>query len=99
MNEHIPYHHLSQQEALESLGSDHAGLTWTEVEKRWHQYGQNIIERGKGQQAEIPPRTLLNPRCLYSGCSAIISLCRSCIDAMSLVQYPHKYSHWLFPGI
>ena len=80
----INYHHLSSSKALKALESDAAGLNWLEVEKRWNQFGQNIIESGhKISKWKILVDQLINPLVLILFLAAGISIVADhAIDAL-----------------
>jgi len=78
------YHHLNTDKALKALNSSWDGLTWHDVEERWHQFGQNIIESKKGiNKWKILLDQVLNPLVLILFLAAGISIVADhAIDAL-----------------
>jgi len=75
MIDNLELYKLQADEALTHLKSDTHGLHWDEVEKRWHQYGQNAIESGKKvSRLKIFLDQLINPLVLILFLAAGISL-------------------------
>ncbi|NMB61375.1 MAG: HAD-IC family P-type ATPase [Chloroflexi bacterium] len=82
-NQHI-YHHLTAEKTLSLLHSSHFGLTWDEVEKRWAQYGPNIISsKRKTSKLKILLDQLINPLVLILFLATLISvLADHAVDAL-----------------
>jgi Ca2+-transporting ATPase len=75
---------LSETKLLKELKSSHSGLSWDEVEQRWHQFGQNLIESThKINKWKILLDQIINPLVLILILAAGISiLADHAIDAL-----------------